>query len=61
MCREATLWETFQQWGEREERVRRHRGVRAGGSQRYTEQVSVASVCGQRGAAALCLLFGFQQ
>lgn len=33
----------------------------AGSSQRYTDRVSVAGMWGQRGEAALCLPFGFQQ
>lgn len=54
MCRKAVLWEAFQQWEDGEERVRRHRGVRVGCCQRYTEQVTVAGVWGPRGEAVLC-------
>ena len=44
VCRKAVLWETFQQWEDREERVQRPRGVRAGCRQRCTEHTTVAGM-----------------
>lgn len=57
-CRKAVLWETSQQWEDREENVQRPRGRRAGCCQRYTERATVADVWSQQGEAVLCRPFG---